>query len=64
MKVLDGIVYFLEYKMFEKEDGDVFFKFGEKGVFMNVFIFFIKIVYFFLSIFWVEENLEMLIDFV
>lgn len=24
VKVLDGIVYFLEYKLFEKEDGDVF----------------------------------------
>lgn len=30
--VPDGIAHFLEHKMFEKEEGDVFQKFGEQGL--------------------------------
>lgn len=63
-KVPDGIAHFLEHKMFEKEDGDVFFKFGEKGAFTNAFTSFTKTAYLFSSTSRVEENLETLIDFV
>ncbi|MBC8838330.1 insulinase family protein, partial [Escherichia coli] len=48
----------------EKEDGDVFFKFGEKGAFTNAFTSFTKTAYLFSSTSRVEENLETLIDFV
>ena len=35
--VPDGIAHFLEHKMFEKEDGDVFQKFSEVGAQANAF---------------------------
>lgn len=62
--VPDGIAHFLEHKLFEKEDGDVFFKFGEKGAFTNAFTSFTKTAYLFSSTTNVSENLETLIDFV
>lgn len=39
--VFNGVVYFLEYKLFEKVDYDVFDFFGVLGVDVNVFISFI-----------------------
>lgn len=62
--VPDGIAHFLEHKMFEKEDGDVFFKFGEKGAFTNAFTSFTRTAYLFSSTSYVTENLETLLDFV
>ncbi|EUJ31824.1 zinc protease, insulinase family protein [Listeria floridensis FSL S10-1187] len=62
--VPDGIAHFLEHKMFEKEDGDVFFKFGEKGAFTNAFTSFTRTAYLFSSTSNVAENLETLLDFV
>ncbi|CAM4272824.1 pitrilysin family protein [Listeria booriae] len=62
--VPDGIAHFLEHKLFEKEDGDVFFKFGEKGAFTNAFTSFTRTAYLFSSTSNVEENLETLVDFV
>ncbi|WP_167628565.1 EF-P 5-aminopentanol modification-associated protein YfmH [Listeria valentina] len=62
--VPDGIAHFLEHKMFEKEDGDVFFKFGEKGAFTNAFTSFTRTAYLFSSTSHVTENLEALLDFV
>lgn len=62
--VPDGIAHFLEHKLFEKEDGDVFFKFGEKGAFTNAFTSFTKTAYLFSSTSNVSENLETLLDFV
>ena len=32
IEVPDGIAHFLEHKMFEKEDGDVFQNLGNKGL--------------------------------
>ena len=32
IKVPDGIAHFLEHKLFEKEDGDVFQLFGQQGL--------------------------------
>ncbi|MBC1562626.1 EF-P 5-aminopentanol modification-associated protein YfmH [Listeria booriae] len=63
-RVPDGIAHFLEHKLFEKEDGDVFFKFGEKGAFTNAFTSFTRTAYLFSSTANVEENLETLVDFV
>ncbi|WP_163652884.1 EF-P 5-aminopentanol modification-associated protein YfmH [Listeria sp. PSOL-1] len=62
--VPDGIAHFLEHKLFEKEDGDVFFKFGEKGAFTNAFTSFTRTAYLFSSTSNVSENLEILMDFV
>ncbi|EIA20641.1 EF-P 5-aminopentanol modification-associated protein YfmH [Listeria fleischmannii] len=62
--VPDGIAHFLEHKMFEKEDGDVFFKFGEKGAFTNAFTSFTRTAYLFSGTSYIQENLETLLDFV
>ena len=47
IKVEDGIAHFLEHKMFEKEDGDVFQKFGQQGASANAFTSFTKTSYLF-----------------
>ncbi len=36
-KVPDGIAHFLEHKLFEKEDGDVFQQFSRQGASANAF---------------------------
>ena len=45
--VPDGIAHFLEHKLFEKEDGDVFQKFGQHGASANAFTSFTKTSYLF-----------------
>lgn len=64
VKVPDGIAHFLEHKMFEKEDGDVFQKFGQQGASANAFTSFTKTSYLFSTTDSVEENLETLLNFV
>lgn len=64
VKVPDGIAHFLEHKMFEKEDGDVFQKFGQQGASANAFTSFTKTSYLFSTTDKVEKNLETLLDFV
>ena len=64
VKVPDGIAHFLEHKMFEKEDGDVFQKFGQQGASANAFTSFTKTSYLFSTTDKVEENLETLLNFV
>ncbi|MEG1502779.1 EF-P 5-aminopentanol modification-associated protein YfmH [Enterococcus sp. 22-H-5-01] len=64
IKVPDGIAHFLEHKMFEKEDGDVFQKFGEQGASANAFTSFTKTSYLFSTTDQLELNLETLLDFV
>ncbi|PPA72002.1 EF-P 5-aminopentanol modification-associated protein YfmH [Jeotgalibacillus proteolyticus] len=64
VKVPDGIAHFLEHKMFEKEDGDVFQRFSEKGASANAFTSFTRTAYLFSSTSNVSENLSTLIDFV
>ena len=44
VKVPDGIAHFLEHKLFEKEDGDVFQLFGQQGASANAFTSFTKTV--------------------
>ncbi|MED3552122.1 EF-P 5-aminopentanol modification-associated protein YfmH [Cytobacillus praedii] len=64
VKVPDGIAHFLEHKLFEKEDGDVFQQFSKQGASANAFTSFTRTAYLFSSTSNVEQNLETLIDFV
>lgn len=64
VKVPDGIAHFLEHKLFEKEDGDVFQQFSKQGASANAFTSFTRTAYLFSSTSNVEMNLETLIDFV
>jgi predicted Zn-dependent peptidase len=64
VKVPDGIAHFLEHKLFEKEDGDVFQQFSKQGASANAFTSFTRTAYLFSSTSNVENNLETLIDFV
>ncbi|BBW96616.1 EF-P 5-aminopentanol modification-associated protein YfmH [Geobacillus icigianus] len=63
-RVPDGIAHFLEHKLFEKEDGDVFQQFSKQGASANAFTTFTRTAYLFSSTDNVEKNLETLIDFV
>lgn len=63
-KVPDGIAHFLEHKLFEKEDGDVFQQFSKQGASANAFTSFTRTAYLFSSTSDFEKNLETLIDFV
>ena len=47
--VPDGIAHFLEHKMFEKEDGDVFQQFSKQGASANAFTSFTRTAYLFSS---------------
>ncbi|MCA1030138.1 insulinase family protein [Bacillus timonensis] len=64
VSVPDGIAHFLEHKLFEKEDGDVFQTFSKQGASANAFTSFTRTAYLFSSTSNVENNLETLIDFV
>ncbi|EOA7320742.1 M16 family metallopeptidase [Enterococcus hirae] len=64
IKVPDGIAHFLEHKLFEKEDGDVFQLFGQQGASANAFTGFTKTSYLFSTTDQVEKNLTTLLDFV
>ena len=62
--VPDGIAHFLEHKMFEKEEGDVFQKFSEKGCICKCIYFFYKnslFIFLYRSCFRKYENI---VDFV
>lgn len=63
-KVPDGIAHFLEHKMFEKEDGDVFQLFSKQGASANAFTSFTRTAYLFSCTSNFEKNLTTLIDFV
>lgn len=64
VKVPDGIAHFLEHKLFEKEEGDVFQLFGQQGASANAFTSFTKTSYLFSTTDQVEKNLLTLLDFV
>ncbi|WP_243386931.1 EF-P 5-aminopentanol modification-associated protein YfmH [Bacillus kexueae] len=63
-RVPDGIAHFLEHKLFEKEDGDVFQHFSKQGASSNAFTSFTRTAYLFSCTSNVERNLETLMDFV
>lgn len=60
----DGIAHFLEHKMFEKEDGDIFHEFSKYGAAANAFTSFTRTAYLFSTTHFVEENIKTLLDFV
>lgn len=64
VRVTDGIAHFLEHKMFEKEDGDVFQQFSKQGASANAFTSFTRTAYLFSSTNDVDQNLHTLLDFV
>jgi predicted Zn-dependent peptidase len=64
VSVPDGIAHFLEHKMFEKEDGDVFQKFSGYGASANAFTSFTRTAYLFSATNNLYENTETLLNFV
>ncbi|RKQ37539.1 EF-P 5-aminopentanol modification-associated protein YfmH [Oceanobacillus halophilus] len=62
--VPEGIAHFLEHKLFEKEDHDVFTDFGKQGASANAFTSFTKTAYLFSATNHIEKNVKTLIDFV
>src|SRR6476620_10614708 len=64
LKVPDGIAHFLEHKLFEKEDGDVFQQFSKQGASANAFTSFTRTAYLFSSTSDFEQNLTTLVNFV
>lgn len=63
-KVPDGIAHFLEHKLFEKEDGDVFQQFSKQGASANAFTSFTRTAYLFSCTSNFNENLTTLLNFV
>jgi len=64
IKVPEGIAHFLEHKLFEKEDRDVFQDFGKQGASANAFTSFTSTAYLFSATDNIMENTKTLIDFV
>lgn len=62
--VPDGIAHFLEHKMFDKKEGDVFQKFGVLGASANAFTSFTRTSYLFSTTNNLYENTKVLLDFV
>ncbi|MCP8616459.1 EF-P 5-aminopentanol modification-associated protein YfmH [Salirhabdus salicampi] len=62
--VPDGIAHFLEHKLFEKEDGDVFQIFSKQGASANAYTSFTRTSYLFSSTKYVNENVNTLLNFV
>ncbi|MGJ9381473.1 peptidase M16 [Salipaludibacillus neizhouensis] len=63
-RVPDGIAHFLEHKMFDDEEGDVFQQFSKQGASANAFTSFTRTAYLFSSTMNVKDNLETLMNFV
>ncbi|MDQ6419192.1 pitrilysin family protein [Paenibacillus sp. LHD-117] len=64
IKVPDGIAHFLEHKMFEEPEGDIFAVFAAQGASANAFTTFDRTVYLFSATEQIHENLTTLINFV
>src|SRR5699024_10030289 len=62
--VPEGVAHFLEHKLFEKEDRDVFADFGKQGASPNAYTSFTKTAYLFLATSNIQENVKTLLDFV
>ncbi|WP_449600942.1 EF-P 5-aminopentanol modification-associated protein YfmH [Paenibacillus sp. Marseille-Q9583] len=62
--VPDGIAHFLEHKMFEEPEGDIFATFASNGASANAFTSFDQTVYLFSATENIETNLNTLVDFV
>ncbi|USB32031.1 pitrilysin family protein [Paenibacillus sp. YPG26] len=64
ISVPDGIAHFLEHKMFEEPEGDIFATFASQGASANAFTSFDQTTYLFSSTENISANLETLINFV
>jgi len=64
IKVPDGIAHFLEHKMFEEPEGDIFSQFASQGASANAYTSFDRTVYLFTATHEVEANLDTLLHFV
>jgi predicted Zn-dependent peptidase len=64
IKVPDGIAHFLEHKMFEEPEGDIFSKFASQGASANAYTSFDRTVYLFSATHEVSANLDTLLHFV
>ncbi len=64
VKMPDGIAHFLEHKMFDKKEGDVFQLFGREGASANAFTSFTRTAYLFSTTNQLDNNLHTLLDFV
>ncbi|MNH81252.1 putative zinc protease AlbF [compost metagenome] len=64
ISVPDGIAHFLEHKMFEEPEGDIFATFASQGASANAFTSFDQTTYLFSSTENIPANLETLINFV
>ncbi|CAM3948118.1 pitrilysin family protein [Cohnella lubricantis] len=64
VRVPDGIAHFLEHKMFEEPEGDIFSVFASQGASANAFTSFDRTVYLFSAAGSVEANLDTLLNFV
>lgn len=64
VRVPDGVAHFLEHKMFEKEDGDVFQHFGKNGANANAFTSHDRTSYLFSTTTELYSNLKILMDMV
>ncbi|NAP00232.1 peptidase M16, partial [Halomonas sp. MG34] len=62
--VPEGVAHFLEHKLFEKKDRDVFADFGKQGASPNAYTSFTKTAYLFSATNHIEKNVETLLDFV
>ncbi|SES76902.1 Predicted Zn-dependent peptidase [Oceanobacillus limi] len=62
--VPEGIAHFLEHKLFEKEDRDVFADFGKQGASANAYTSFTKTAYLFSATNHIDDNVTTLLDFV
>ncbi|MGP0583804.1 EF-P 5-aminopentanol modification-associated protein YfmH [Paenibacillus timonensis] len=62
--VPDGIAHFLEHKMFEEPEGDIFATFASQGASANAFTSFDQTVYLFSATENIPANLETLVNFV
>lgn len=57
-----GIAHFLEHKMFEKEDGDMFNEFSRNGSSANAFTSYDRTSYLFTTVESIKENIKLLMD--
>lgn len=57
-----GIAHFLEHKMFEKEDGDMFNEFSRNGSSANAFTSYDRTSYLFTTVESLKENIKLLMD--
>jgi len=64
INVPDGVAHFLEHKLFDNEEGNVFDRFAGYGASPNAFTTFTHTTYLFSCTEYFSENLQLLLDFV